>query len=201
MVVAEAVEKRQWLVQRYKHVSKESTSGVYSRAVFWWLNGVLMLGFRGLMKAEDLGSLDEALSSAVVVQKAGTSWAAVDKRGKHALLRAVLHANRARFAAGIFPRLCIVGFRFAQPFLLARTIAFVGSDAADDIGWGLTGAFLVVFLGMAVASAAYYHMCFRAVTGLRGGLVGLVYVKTVDLSVTALDRSAAVTLMSNDTGE
>lgn len=55
-------------------------------------------------------------------------------------------------------------------------------------------------MGMAVASGAYYHMTFRFVTAVRGSLVGLIYVKTVDLSVTALDESAAITLMSNDTG-
>lgn len=78
---------------------------------------------------------------------------------------------------------------------------FVGSQDRDSIGWGLTGAFGVVFVGMAVASGSYYHMTYRFVTAVRGGLVGIVYRKTVDLSVTALDESAAITLMSNDAGE
>jgi ATP-binding cassette, subfamily C (CFTR/MRP), member 1 len=36
---------------------------------------------------------------------------------------------------------------------------------------------------------------------VRGTLVGMIYAKTVDLSTTALDESAAVTLMANDTGK
>ena len=95
----------------------------------------------------------------------------------------------------------MIGFRYAQPFLLARTINFVSSNASDNIGWGLTGAFLIVFLGMAVANAIYYHKCYRFITSLRGCLVTMIYTKTLDLSITALDESAAITLMSNDTGD
>ena len=43
-------------------------------------------------------------------------------------------------------------------------------------------------------------MTYRFVTSIRGILVSMIYTKTVDLSVTALDESAAVTLMASDTG-
>ena len=39
----------------------------------------------------------------------------------------------------------------------------------------------------------------QVVTSFRGSLVGMIYSKTVDLSITAIDESAAVTLMSTDT--
>ncbi|EDN98254.1 hypothetical protein SS1G_13112 [Sclerotinia sclerotiorum 1980 UF-70] len=67
-------------------------------------------------------------------------------------------------------------------------------------GWALTGAFGIVFLGLAVSSGTYYHMAYRFNTAVRGSLVSLIYAKTVDLSITALDESVAVTLMANDTG-
>jgi hypothetical protein len=44
-------------------------------------------------------------------------------------------------------------------------------------------------------------MTYRFLVSVRGSLVGLVYTKTIDLSITALDESVAVTLMSSDTGE
>ena len=85
------------------------------------------------------------------------------------------------------------GFTCTQPFLLSRTIDFVSSkQEPDNIGWELTGAFFVVFLGMAIVSATYYHMCYRFVTILRGTLVSMIYAKTVDLSITALDEAAAI---------
>jgi ATP-binding cassette subfamily C (CFTR/MRP) protein 1 len=43
-------------------------------------------------------------------------------------------------------------------------------------------------------------MTYRFVTSVRGTLVSMIYAKTIDLSITALDESAAVTLMASDTG-
>jgi ATP-binding cassette subfamily C (CFTR/MRP) protein 1 len=42
-------------------------------------------------------------------------------------------------------------------------------------------------------------MKYRFVTSVRGTLVSMIYHKTIDLSITALDESAAVTLMASDT--
>jgi ATP-binding cassette, subfamily C (CFTR/MRP), member 1 len=44
-------------------------------------------------------------------------------------------------------------------------------------------------------------MSYRFITSIRGTLVGMIYAKTMDLSITALDESVAVTLMASDTGE
>jgi ATP-binding cassette subfamily C (CFTR/MRP) protein 1 len=44
------------------------------------------------------------------------------------------------------------------------------------------------------------HMTYRFITSVRGTLVSMIYTKTIELSVTALDESAAVTLMASDTG-
>lgn len=68
----------------------------------------------------------------------------------------------------------------------------------DRIGWGLTAALFLVLLGLAVSKGFYYHMTYRLVTRVRGGLVSIIYAKTVDVSVTALNESVAMTLMSSD---
>lgn len=202
VAVTEAVEKRGILLSQYHDVSPEATSGIYSRAFFWWLNKIMMTGFRRVIREEDLFPIEDDLSSIVLKRRAETLWDKADKTRPHALFWSTLNANRNRLAAGIFPRLCLVGFRYAQPFLLSRTVDFASSkQESDNVGWGLTGAFFIVFLGMAISSASYYHMCYRFVTTVRGTLVSMAYAKTVDLSITALDESAAITLMSNDTGE
>lgn len=202
VAVTEAVEKRDILLSQYRDVSPEATSGIYNLAFFWWLNKILKTGFRRVIREEDLFHLEDGLSSIVLKRRAETLWGKADKKRPHALFYSTLNANRNKLAAGIFPRLCLIGFRYSQPFLLSRTIDFINrKQESDNIGWGLTGAFFIVFLGMAIASATYYHMCYRFVTTIRGTLVSMVYAKTVDLSITALDESAAITLMSNDTGE
>jgi len=73
------------------------------------------------------------------------------------------------------------------------------SEDSENIGWGLTAAYGFVFIGLAIANGSYYHMTYRSITSLRGSLVTMIYAKTVDLSITALDESVALTLMSTDT--
>lgn len=158
-------------------------------------------GYDRVVKEDDLFPIDDAMKSFTLAARAQKSWDAAPRTRSHALFWSTLKTNQKALLLCIFPRLCLIGFRYAQPLLLARTVNFVGSQDRDSIGWGLTGAFGVVFVGMAVASGSYYHMTYRFVTAVRGGLVGIVYRKTVDLSVTALDESAAITLMSNDAGE
>lgn len=43
ILVAEAVEKRRILLDRYRYSSPEVTSGIYSRSFFWWLNTYVQL--------------------------------------------------------------------------------------------------------------------------------------------------------------
>ena len=88
------------------------------------------------------------------------------------------------------------------PSTSERSIEFANNpEDPDRVGWALTAAFGLVFLGLAISSGSYYHMNYRFVTSTRGSLVSLIYAKTMDLSITALDESVAVTLMSNDTGK
>ncbi len=49
-----------------------------------------------------------------------------------------------------------------------------------------------------VSTAWYEHQHLKFITAVRAGLVALIYNKTTTLSISAIDRSAAVTLMSAD---
>jgi hypothetical protein len=116
--------------------------------------------------------------------------------------RSVLKAIRPASLYGILPRICLIGFRYAQPFLLPRAVNFLNNpEEPDSIGLGLTAAFVLVFLGMAISSGVHYHMTYHFLVSVRGSLVSLVYAKTIGLSITTLDESAAATLMSNSTGK
>ena len=141
------------------------------------------------------------MTSTALQIRAQSVWQKADKTHKRAILWTTLRASRSSFAYCIFPRLCLIGFRYAQPFLLSRTVNFANNTREpDSIGWGLTAAFGLVFTGLAIATGSYYHMVYRFVTSVRGILVSMIYTKTVDLSITALDESAAITLMATDTG-
>ena len=98
------------------------------------------------------------------------------------------------------PRFILIGFKFAEPFLIKRTVEYVqdAQKEQEGTGWGLIGAYFFVYLGQAILNATYNQLQNRALTMLRGGLTCLIYQKTLDLSTVALDQSAALTLMSGD---
>ena len=200
VLITEAMEKRDILLSRYQHCPPEATSGIYSRSFFWWLNGLFRTGFRKLLSNEDLYPIDDSMASTVLRDHLQDVWNSSGKQSPHALVWSTMKALRGPLSYCVFPRLCLTGFKFAQPFLIERTISFVDTpNQADEIGWALTAAYGFVSLGLAVANGSYYHMVYRFVTSLRGSLVGIIYTKTLDLSITAMDESAAVTLMATDT--
>ncbi|MCJ1399110.1 hypothetical protein MMC11_002312 [Xylographa trunciseda] len=200
VLVAEAIEKRALLLPRYRYTSPETTSGIYSRSFFWWLNTLMRTGFHRVLNNEDLYPIGDDMTSVVLHDHAQQAWRSAKKGHSRALLWSTLNAVRTQLAYCVLPRVCLIGFRYAQPFLIFRTVSFASStDESENVGWGLTAAYGLVFVGLAVSTGTYYHMVYRFVTSTRGSLVSMIYNKTVDLSITAIDESIAITLMSSDT--
>lgn len=199
VLLAEAIEKRTILLDPWRSLSPEETSGIYSKSVFFWLNKLMTTGFQGILRNDDLYPIDSDMTAEVLRDRMQHSWNKATKGKRRALFWALLRANTAALVYNIVPRLAQIGFRYVQPSLLTRVIAFARDETQpDNIGWGLTGAFFLVLLGVAITNGVYYHMTYRFVTRARGNLVSIIYSKTVDLSITALDESVAVTLMSSD---
>ena len=200
LLVSEAASKRPYLRERYQNLSLEATSGTYSKAVFWWLNGLLKAGYSKLLGVQDLGNIDEGLASVTVGHRFASGWAAADKTKKYGLLWSTAWILRWELLVSAMPRLVLIGFKYAQPFLLDRTITYVNdrTHQPGNIGWALVGAYTIVYVGLAICTASYEHLLNRCLTKIRGGLITLMYTKTIDLSLTALDESSALTLMSAD---
>ena len=52
----------------------------------------------------------------------------------------------------VLPRLLLVGLRFSLPFLVSDIITYTkSSDVSPNTGYGLIGAFALVFIGLAVS--------------------------------------------------
>jgi ATP-binding cassette subfamily C (CFTR/MRP) protein 1 len=80
-----------------------------------------------------------------------------NQKQKNALLLATISAFRWPIISAVFPRLCLLGFTFAQPFLIHQTVTFVAqplTEESQDAGYGLIGAFAFVFIGIAVSTSA-----------------------------------------------
>lgn len=99
----------------------------------------------------------------------------------------------------VVPRLLLLAFTICQPLVLSRFLDFLGdSSQSANVGHGLVGAYGLVYLGIALSSSFYYQKSYRTVTMLRGILISAVFSRSTDLSITDIDNSAAVTLMSTD---
>jgi len=101
----------------------------------------------------------------------------------------------------VLPRLCLLAFTICQALLLNRLLRFLDAGPADDdirVGYGLIGAYGLVYVGIAVSGSFYYHRAVRAAIMLRGLLMAAVFTKTTEVQGAKGKDAAAVTLMSSD---
>jgi hypothetical protein len=94
----------------------------------------------------------------------------------------------------------MIGFTFSQPFLIASVLNWLdNSHSASNLGYGLIGATLLMYLGMALSSLIYDQMLYRLVTMFRGAASSMIYDHALRIPDGTLgDRSATVTLMTTD---
>lgn len=117
---------------------------------------LMRTGYLRVINNEDLYPIEDEMSSTVLNDQAQRAWIRADKFKPRALIWTTMRASLLSFCSGIFPRICLVGFRYAQPFLLSRTVNFANNpNDPDAVGWALTGAFGLVFMGMAVIYGMY----------------------------------------------
>lgn len=123
----------------------------------------------------------------------------VNPNRSNRLLRSCISTLKWPLVGVVFPRLLQLAFTICQPLVLNQFLAFLEHpEESINHGYGLIGAYGLVYLGIALSGAFFSHQATRTVTMLRGILVSAVFARSTDLSTTAIDNSAAVTLMSTD---
>ncbi|GAB1316858.1 hypothetical protein MFIFM68171_07068 [Madurella fahalii] len=101
----------------------------------------------------------------------------------------------------LFPRACLTALMFCQPFLINRTIRLSQEAITEETtqaGYGLIGAYLLVYVGITVSMGQYQHRTFHTIAILRGGLISLIYHKTSALQLKNVDPASSMTLISAD---
>ncbi|KAG5656426.1 hypothetical protein KAF25_000013 [Fusarium avenaceum] len=200
LVVLEGWSKAPYLIAGSGTHSPEVTAGLYGRAVFAWVTPLLMTGFRKLLRPMDLFELDEDMGSVGLIGRFWRHWHNQKApASKQRLIACCIATLRWPLMAVVIPRLALLAFTICQPLILNRLLVFL-DDASQSIqiGYGLIAAYGLVYSGIALSQALYWHRNARSVTLLRGVLVSAVFSKATKLSTTATDDSAAVTLMSSD---
>ncbi|KAG4281248.1 hypothetical protein FPRO06_10153 [Fusarium proliferatum] len=182
-----------------KEKIQETASGVVNRSFFWWLNELFLQGHRTILETEDLQAIDSKFDTDHVSTPLEKQWERARNSGQPSLLKSTFLAYKWQFAAGIIPRLLHSGFNFAQPFLIQSVIVLVSKkEMSVQTSSGLIGATVLIYLGLAISGAWHKHMSYQLVTMYRGGLVSLIFKKTLKLKTTSIKDSAPVTLMTAD---
>ncbi|OQE14835.1 hypothetical protein PENFLA_c035G01769 [Penicillium flavigenum] len=200
LLVLTNTEKRKWFIHTEKDHSTESVSGPFSRGLFTWLNGLLWKGYSVLLTGDALPAVHRKLLSSELSIRFADSWGRCTQDGQNALLLAVVKCLRWEIATIAFPRLCVVGFGIAQPFLIGKVVTVLQQTGSlsQDMGYGLIAATAIVFTGIAVSRSCYEHLGYRATTMLRGGLMALVFQHMMDLPLGSTDESSAMALLGSD---
>ncbi|OAQ99634.1 hypothetical protein LLEC1_06869 [Akanthomyces lecanii] len=186
-----------------KAQSREMRAGFISRSVFWWLNGFLTLGYKSLLDVNHIGPIAPKFDSRELRQKLENhpfNPGSDDKKSNSSLLKCTFIAYKAQFAAGILPRLLYSGFTLSQPFLINSVVGYIaqGDKRNGTEGASLIGATILLYTGLAVSHAWYRHATYQLLTMYRGGLVALVFKKTLEVESSGIRDMAPVTLMSTD---
>ncbi|KAJ6788261.1 hypothetical protein PWT90_02398 [Aphanocladium album] len=201
-LVIENLGKRAHLFPAYQSLPPEATSGIVNRSFLWWINDTFRRGFCKALALEDLDQLDDALLSEGLGKAMNRAWAT--RRQPERRLEfpfAVARAVLVDFLAIVPPRLCLIGFIFAQPYLFHTILSLLTNETitltATDC-YGLVGATAIVYLGLTILRLHYNQKVNRFKTMFRGASVGLIYDKALQTRDGVYDESAAVTLMSTD---
>lgn len=81
---------------------------------------------------------------------------AVDHKKKHPLTTAMFRTFFPELSLAILPRLAYTGFSLSQPYLIHAMITYVTfhSRLPDYYGYGLIGAYALVYTGLAVGRSS-----------------------------------------------
>lgn len=177
LLLLEAIEKR-WILQpTYKSYPPEAISGIYNKSFFWWLNSLFRKGFSTVLTVDDLFTLDKGLTAEYLQERLQRNWVKrsspvlvhsalpassslclhlVTKKRPNSLLGVAFDTLKWPLLAVVTPRACLIALNFSQPFLINRAIKLSNepiSEETTNIGYGLIGAYILVYTGIAVCLA------------------------------------------------
>ncbi|GCB19936.1 multidrug resistance-associated protein 1 [Aspergillus awamori] len=184
--------------------SPEEKVGWINRRMFWWVNPLLFLGSKKDLQADDLFTLNRSLQSEVCSKSFSEVWqnAKPARKGKkNGLLWIMAWEHKLVLLTAVLPRLCFTAFTFTQPFLIDAVVNYlqtVSENHNRKDGYGLLGAYIIVYVGLGISEACYQHITYRTIVLMRGCLVPLIYEKTLSMDPKKAEEYAPVTLMSAD---
>jgi hypothetical protein len=155
----EARQKTKWVTWDRKKHSPEETSGIFSLGVFFWLNKMFLVGYGKILTIEDLYPLDSSLNSQALHEDFAKNMDYSKLKGdQFGLLKVLVRTLKGPLLLPIAPRLALVGFTFCQPLFIERLLIYLSQSEPDpNSKYGLIGASILVYSGMAISYALYWY--------------------------------------------
>lgn len=203
ILVFEACPKTRWIRWDANDHSPEESSSIFSLGVYYWLNNLFMRGYRGVLQLDDLYPLDAALSTEEMdhdlVEK--MYMTGHSKSPRFGLVNSLCRALAVPFLQPVAPRVALIAFKYCQPLFIETMLGYLSTSTSaqpKSYGFGLIGACLMIYTGIAVSGAFYNYYNQKAVFMVRAALVSAIYEKTTSTKLNRANDSAALTLMSTD---
>lgn len=158
IVLLEAYRKTKYVIWDRKEHSPEETSGLFSLAVFFWLNKLFMDGYSKILTVADLFPLDKSLSSEVLHERFNEHMDHVRLGGKRpGLVWQLVKTLKGPLLLPVAPRLALLGFVFCQPFFINNLLEHLSRSELDaDVGYGFIGAAILIYSGIGISTALYW---------------------------------------------
>ncbi|OAR02687.1 hypothetical protein LLEC1_00701 [Akanthomyces lecanii] len=171
-------------------LGREATAGSWSRSVFFWMNGILIIGFRRNLTKDDIGNI--GFETEALYTEFARCWEKANKEPKFALLLSCIRAVPEFFLFVILPRFMSIGFNFAQPFLLQRVVSTVSEEHPNPrVVASLIGATALIYTGKSMCAAWYNSYRLNIRICVRGLLLAALYNQTVRLTTDELPKGCS----------
>lgn len=173
--VVESWPKVSHLMPRSTKPPPEATSGVFGKVFFTWILPLFKSGYKGTLYVENMWPIDSDLQSNTNFSRLRDEWLhgksyaevenavtsannfhTVNQQQPHSLLKIFGDTYKWHIFAAIPPRLVFSALTYTQPFLISRMVDYVSSPASPldrQIGFGMVGAYGLVYLGIAVGES------------------------------------------------
>lgn len=159
LLLLEACQKTKWVTWNEKEHSPEETSGVFSLSVYFWLNRMFLRGYRSILSLDDLYPLDSSFGAKRLHDKFAKNMNYSKLKGdKFGLLKVLIRTLRVPLLLPVAPRLALLVFTLCQPLFIERLLNYLSQSKLDpNVGYGLIGASLLIYAGIAVSTAFYWY--------------------------------------------
>ncbi|ROW01307.1 hypothetical protein VMCG_05930 [Cytospora schulzeri] len=198
----ESQHKDRWIKLDLKQHSPEEMTGIYGLGAYFWLNKLFLAGYSKVIRMDDLYPLDSSMTAEALETRLASFIEKAGFRGQRfGLAKALAKTLAVALLTPVGPRISLIGFTFCQPFLINSTLSYLQEPSATripSIGYGLIGATIIIYTGMALSTALYWYFHERSMWMARGALASAIYRKTTEAKIGVSDDSAAITLMSTD---